>query len=62
VNQTPKHTVKLIRPHTHANTKHAAGATISVSAPEAKWLQDNGIAHKKQNRPTKPNTKGVKHE
>lgn len=35
--------ITLSQPHTHAGVRHAAGATIAVSAADAAWLQANGI-------------------
>jgi hypothetical protein len=35
--------VKLTKPHTHQGVKHAAGDTIAVPAPDAAWLESNGI-------------------
>lgn len=35
--------VVLGKAHIHAGERYAAGATIKVTEPEAKWLADNGI-------------------
>lgn len=36
--------VTLIKPHTHAGVKSAAGDVISVPATDAVWLRQHGIA------------------
>lgn len=36
--------VTLIKPHTHAGVKAAAGGVISVPATDAAWLRQHGIA------------------
>ena len=35
--------VTLDKEHTHAGTKHKAGAEIYVDKPDADWLAANGI-------------------
>lgn len=47
--------VTLIKPHTHAGAKAAAGGVISVPATDAAWLRQHGIAedHGKPSEPAK---------
>lgn len=47
--------VTLTKPHTHAGTKHAAGATIDVNDADRQWLTANGVivAPKASNKQTK---------
>jgi hypothetical protein len=35
--------ITLVKPHTHAGKDHAAGDTLQVDEPTAKWLADNEI-------------------